>query len=79
MVSNVIPAIYHNAYRKWMRYIWIIGKTAFVDYRLKYCFLRQDSKTRLQEEVNQKKRFSFLMSTPTTLQYEASGNLMIIG
>ena len=50
-----------------------------IDNCLKHCILRQDSKTRLQEEVNQKKLFSFLMLSPTKYEFGQPQKLMIIG
>jgi hypothetical protein len=47
------------------------------NYQLKHCEKEEDSKTRVQEESNQKKRFSFLMSTPTNLLFQDLRKLMI--
>jgi hypothetical protein len=39
----------------------------------------RDLKTRVQEEVNQKKRISFLIITPTKYEFYQPQKLMIIG
>ena len=47
-------------------------------YHLKPSILRQDSNRRLQEGVNQKKRFSFLRLSPTKYEFCHPEKLIII-